>query len=119
MKAYTDMQQSRKLAKILPLESADMCWIKIDDDESFDGSWEVVSKNSSLIAIDDEPLFCWSLAALLYILPDRTCVYKKTYKDGRVKYKGIAEGIKELILKDNPFDACYELVLKLHEFKML
>ena len=26
MKSYTDLEQSRKLAKILPIESADMSW---------------------------------------------------------------------------------------------
>ena len=26
MKSYTDLEQSKKLAEILPPESADMCW---------------------------------------------------------------------------------------------
>lgn len=30
IKSYTDLEQSKKLAEILPLESADMCWY-IDD----------------------------------------------------------------------------------------
>ena len=29
IKSYTDIEQSRKLAKILPLESADMYWRSI------------------------------------------------------------------------------------------
>ena len=28
MKSYVDLDQARKLAEILPLESADMCYIK-------------------------------------------------------------------------------------------
>ena len=44
MKSYTDLNQSKKLAEILPIESADMCFN------------------------DNEP--CWSLAALLDILPE-------------------------------------------------
>lgn len=32
MKAYTDLEQSRKLAEILPLESADMHWQYIEED---------------------------------------------------------------------------------------
>ena len=28
MKSYTDIKQSRKLAEILPIESADMWWVE-------------------------------------------------------------------------------------------
>lgn len=31
MKSYTDLSQSKKLAEILPLESADMCWTPFDE----------------------------------------------------------------------------------------
>lgn len=44
MKSYTDIEQSKKLAEILPIESADMCFN------------------------DNEP--CWSLATLLEFLPE-------------------------------------------------
>lgn len=108
IKSFTDLEQSKKLAEILPLESADMYY-----------EWT----NKKVHFKDDKyngmGISCWSLAALLDILPDRTCVFKKTYKDGRVKYQGVMEGNKELILKDNSVDACYELILKLHELKML
>ena len=32
MKSYTDLEQSKKLAEILPLESADMCYKCLEDD---------------------------------------------------------------------------------------
>ena len=30
MKSYTDLEQSKKLAEILPVESADMTWEQVD-----------------------------------------------------------------------------------------
>ena len=121
IRAYTTIEQSRKLAEILPLESADMCY-KYYSGGMITGYGDCVFAKSFITGknvIRENDLPCWSLAALLYVLPDKTCVYKKTYKDGRVKYQGVAEGIKDLILKDNPVDACYEMIIKLHELKML
>lgn len=62
MKSYTDVEQSKKLAEILPIESADMTY-----------DWAVIDKEYSTIPycrkpIDDE-LPCWSLAALLEQIP--------------------------------------------------
>jgi hypothetical protein len=113
MKAYTDIEQSKKLAEILPIESADMFYAAGNETQP---TFKLCSYGH-IISNGDIP--CWSLAALLDILPDKTCVYKKTYKDGRIKYHGIIEGIKELILKDNSVDACVAIIEKLHEFKML
>ena len=38
MKSYTDLEQSRKLAEILPLESADMIYIPMMDIDSMSNS---------------------------------------------------------------------------------
>ena len=123
MKAYTDLEQSKKLAEILPLESADMEYLRLKETNATIGSVPFVKdesevENSAYNAVYDR-IPCWSLTALLDILPDRTCVYKKTCKDGRVKYKGVVKGCKELILKDNPIDACVKMILKLHEIKTI
>lgn len=62
MKSYTDIEQSKKLAEILPLESADMYWWSSD-------------KRYYIEAIDDgdfvenRDIRAWSLAALLDVLP--------------------------------------------------
>jgi hypothetical protein len=83
MKAYTDIEQSKKLSKILPLESADMhltnSSIKeemyIDEfkpvlvpylraKDSLDAYSKIVN---NMIAWKVIP--CWSLAALLQVLP--------------------------------------------------
>ena len=116
IKSFTDLEQSKTLAKILPIDSADMHSeaIEIDGDMVFVVVCGLGDKNKSNYG---SPI--WSLAALLSILPDKTCVYKKTYKNGRVKYQGIAKGIKELILKDNPIDACVTIIIHLNELNLL
>lgn len=125
MKSFTDIEQSRKLAEILPLESADMCWITIDDEESFDGNWEVVPRNSSLIAVEDKPLFCWSLAALLDVVNignfvtlyyDYNAWHLKVYTSGNASDNRISYCV---IYADSPIDACVEMILKLHNFDIM
>ena len=99
MKAYTDLEQSKKLAEILPIESADMWWAEryrghttkdyqfiVDDTPYYYLSLTKPSDgNYSLDTIKDIP--CWSLAALFSLIKDK-CGYfefvylKRTY-DGR------------------------------------
>ena len=71
MKSYTDLEQSKKLAEILPLESADMyyCYgMNIDTKIwSFDDTPIIIDADNQ-VDVDDIP--CWSLAALSeFILP--------------------------------------------------
>lgn len=72
MKSYTGIEQSRKLAEILPLESADMKWFFWKD--------EIVklptfgySKESAEFYKETEAVYlpCWSLTALLNLLPSK------------------------------------------------
>jgi hypothetical protein len=80
IRAYTTIEQSRKLAEILPLESADMHYnnasIKginyVDEHRA-----ELMEYNRAIKVLSKytiNPLFevipCWSLAALLNILPE-------------------------------------------------
>ena len=81
MKSYTDLEQSKKLVEILPIESVDIWWA-----ERYKGR---VTENGQYI-VDEEPYYylsltnpsennwsqdqikdipCWSLAALLNIIP--------------------------------------------------
>ena len=113
MKAYTDIEQSKKLAEILPLESADMYYNLGESKYP-----EVIygSHNDFKCYIP-----CWSLAALLDVLPEGTRILKATnisFVDD-TKYhcdcpKGNLDG-----WFDNPVDACVELIKKLHERKLL
>ena len=113
MKAYTDINQSKKLAEILPLESADAhYWCKDGDDLRLGGGFSIDK---------DLDIPAWSLAALLDTLPEG--VIENYYAPNLQKENGkysIAYGNEELLcIADNPIDACYEMIIKLSELKML
>lgn len=59
MKAYTDLEQSKKLAEILPIETADMRYAPFGDTHPWFGDITLIEKDA---------IPCWSLAALLEIL---------------------------------------------------
>ena len=123
IKAYTDLEQSRKLAEILPLESADMWYSyygnsKYNPTIAYKGQqWFLCQIRNSLH--DDIP--CWSLAALLNVLPNGSDVVKEETDTESEKYM-CTVGVKNDIIStfaDNPLDACYEMIIKLHSLKML
>lgn len=67
MKSYTDLEQSKKLAEILPLESADMCWFEGEPFvEAVTGYEEERAESHRQAGMEMYP--CWSLAALLELL---------------------------------------------------
>lgn len=68
IKSYTSLEQSKKLAKILPLESADMWWPWYSNLES-DGYYDDFPMFYKPICNPDKSVPCWSLAALLNLLP--------------------------------------------------
>ena len=119
MKSYTDITQSKKLAEILPVESADMCW-GIDDDTLTYSQYPYLIPYIKY-TLKEFYLPCWSLAALLEVLPEHAIMpYYVPYlqkEDG--KYH-TAYGNDELLCEaDNPIDACYEMILKLHKEKLI
>ena len=119
MKSYTDLEQSRKLAEILPLESADMIYIPMMDMDSMSNSGffdipECYPFNEFKDS-DTKPLPCWSLAALLeymnrnfYNISLNYCgsEYTISFNDSE-KYKTIT--------KDYSIDAVFEMVIWLKE----
>ena len=119
MKSYTDLEQSKELAEILPHESADMCWISIDDDESFDGSWEALPKTNSFIAKDDKQIPCWSLAALLGVLPFVSFTAPQLIGTPKTLYRCIyTDGLRSRAC-DNPIDACVDMIDELRRINLL
>lgn len=134
MKSYTDLEQSRKLTEILPLEGADMYYYSyMSIGEPFYMSYPNVIEDRQRLAKNDIP--CWSLAALLDILPivyinsknevcgplhiditDSETPFVLWYVNPL--HKG---SIVELKTKEynNPVDACYEMIIKLHESNLL
>ena len=107
MKSHTDLAQSQILAKILPLESADMCYVN-------DGTAIKIDANPYTVRYSMwkdcvvEIIPCWSLSALLDALPNGNMLVKTT--DG--KYYCIVEDIMTKHY-DNPLDACYKTILEL------
>ena len=113
IKGYTDIEQSRKLAEILPLESADVIWNLTNPDlpniraipyEDSDYS----NKYLNIIA-------AWSLASLLSVLPN----YQLQTQDNGTGILCSCNGKFNIVTADNPIDACVAMIEKLHELKML
>ena len=140
IKSYTDISQSKKLAEILPLESADMCltfvnnvwnpvWGKVDDIYQLQKDcYEPDYTKDDYIDIDEfEPKVVpsWSLAALFSALPDTITsndgiAFKLNIKKSIVEYSNPSLYlIYKSVKADNEVDSCYEIILKLHELKML
>ena len=109
MKAYTDLEQSKRLAEILPLESADMWYWEFPTAPTYNGyGYPMFHKGEDIRNIP-----CWSLAALLSVYPmvvgrdlDMFCCWQNS------------EGLHSRHY-DNPVDACVEMILKLHERNLL
>jgi hypothetical protein len=112
MKSYTDIEQSKKLAEILPIESADNYYSWHDE------RYYVVNKDCPYPYSLKAKIPCWSLTALLKTLnfPSLTqnkedewevCVFDHDNDDYIEK------------TASNPIDACYEMIIKLNKFKML
>ena len=111
MKSYTDLEQSKKLAEILPLESADMFYRDNGIDVKL--MWEHNAHNVKYP--------CWSLAALLNVLPDTITsndgiAFKLNIKKNIIEYSNPSLYlIYKSVKSDNIVDACYEMLLKLKE----
>ena len=126
IKSYTDIKQSKKLAEVLSIESADMCYIK--HSSSYNPNWEfnedfppMILGNVPINEITAETLPCWSLAALLGVLPEGTRLLKSTNISsiGDTKYHCDCPKGNIAVWFDNPVNACVEMVLKLHEQNLL
>ena len=130
MKAFTDISQSKKLAEFLPLESADFMWEYEPDKETY---WDkpTVIPIDSYIFINDIP--CWSLVALLSVLPFHLITNNQRYAFNM--YKGLDKDGETYMFRynvfntdvclystdyyNNPIDACVEMIIKLHELNLL
>ena len=114
MKSYTDLEQSKKLAEILPLKSADMrfCFSHTLSGRIV-GHYPMIGREPSSGTIP-----CWSLAALLDAMPkivnNETLFIETSASLWHIGYRNVYTARAA-----NLFDACYELILRLHELKLL
>lgn len=113
-KIATDFEQSKKLAEILPLDSADMLWGYYYNGKNHcvpnirpfrDGRNEIPKGYTP----------AWSLTALLRVLPEK---YTELIKEGGM-YRVIIKDSYMTCLFDNPVDACVKMILKLKEEELL
>ena len=131
-KAYTDLEQSKKLAEILPIESADMSyatWTILEDGEYIVSPLQGNTIEKLQEEYGEQIIPCWSLAALLDQLDDIVvdedgCDYKlEIIKEG-VQYYLVYEGMLdaacyETSLFDDLIDACVEMIVTLKEKDLL
>ena len=123
IKSYTDIEQSKKLAEILPLESSDMYYFIADNLEKQETNYAI--RCGTPIVKTDIP--CWSLAALLDILPIiekgkdifNPFIAKTPDNGYYIVYATLTKEGNSSAIYDNPVDACYEMILKLHELNLL
>lgn len=134
MKAYTSLEQSKKLAEILPLESADMEYILEQwiDEKTHRRKEEYCEIPVVKVDDDDCPLQpithpCWSLAGLLNVIPKHIKDYNVlridiSDNDFAIWYDEIGYGVNNdlpNITMESAVDACVEMIIKLHEKKIL
>jgi hypothetical protein len=131
MKSYTDIEQSKKLADILPLESADMEYLSIKETGKLVGNIPFVKDDSevedSAYSHTYDRIACWSLAALLDVLPKHIKDYNVLRtdigeKDFSLWYDEVGYGVNDRlpdITMVCPVDACVEMIEKLNELNLL
>lgn len=118
IKSYTDIKQSKKLAKFLPLESADMHYFDYGNCAKSYIGFDVNETKPEINKGVYEYIPCWSLASLLGVLPNPSL--HKTYTGWRCDtYNENCTKCQLGDTADNPVDACVATIKKLHEQKML
>lgn len=132
MRSYTDIEQSKKLAEFLPLESADGFYDSIFNPITME--WNDILVTGTEWASPEVVIPAWSLAALMSVFPkeEGSCVsISFGYYDANGNYvsswlccyekegESTDDYIIETIPADNPVDCCYEMILKLKEKGLL
>lgn len=118
-KICTSIEQGKKLVELgIDISTADMFWA--------DGERPAIWNNKD-ISLEELDIPAWSLSALLEIIPFPHLSWYK-YVDGPLNWNCVS--IPKLNSKDispvvevrdlpNAIDACYELILKLHDQNLL
>jgi len=118
IRAYTDEQQSKKLAEILPIESADMRYVPFGDIHPW--VW-----NEEVKLLEKGSVPCWSLASLLGVLPKKIelegVAYELSIYLNGLYYWNVNNGnlLLEVKGKDNLVDACVDMIIKLNKLNLL
>lgn len=134
IKSYTDIEQSKKLAEILPLESADMWWLYITAQGKHiammyeEPDPHYLARMESY-EIKNAAIHCWSLTALLNVLPvscddGQHCLALINHNPNEktewlCAYEDDKGNLMMECYANNQIDACYEMILKLKELNLL
>ena len=121
IKSYTSLEQSRKLAEILLLESADMIYTMVN------GRCTPFIRIETIEEMDEDDVLCWSLAALIAILPEfikfKGDKYYLRFMKEYVEYANDEVSITGRCLhttgNNNLVDACVAMIERLHELNLL
>lgn len=136
MKSYTDLEMSKKLAEILPLESADQTWaiiaivganLDVPEEQQYRHNGDMPFQYYSGIGIP-----CWSLATLLHLLPNKissgeykiairkysrgnTTLYQVAYGNNK-GHSGTWHDMINTGEKENLIDCCVSMIMVLRQF---
>lgn len=115
IKSYTDLEQSKKLAEILPHESADMHYYEDRFGTYIEGLYNSNDLKDGFELAGIEYVPCWSLAALLELIRHNGRYELEMWEGGYNFESGdiITEPVFDAI------DVCVEIILKLHEQNIL
>lgn len=115
MKAFTDISQSKILAKILPIESADMFYLKIPNSSSVGYNYSDLPYFATLGMKDNLP--AWSLAALLELIQDDIKIEKTLFDQSDLfTYSILSDTFGYRTYEhEELIDACVEMIIKLKE----
>ncbi len=130
MKNYTDIELSKKLAEILPLESADGFWEYHNKWYSEGEEWEgyeyypraepylEYTRKENEWKEDKSDVPCWSLIALLNVLPEPQLTQNS---DGRWMLRVWDEKRFPYSVGGNvnPVEACVDMIIKLYNLNLL
>lgn len=124
---YTNLEQSKRLAEILPPESADMHYattLYMDEESDWEVQLSPIPKLCSMYIVN---LPCWSLTALLNYLRETDLFPEIDADEHSVKMTISYYDTEETKLlkpvhsitveKESFIDACYEIIVKLNESK--
>lgn len=120
IKSYTDLEQSKVLAKILPLESADMSYIGEDNSLAV-GYLNVKKEFDATKEVNVFP--CWSLAALVGVVEiDKSEIcfdcYGEKYRVN-IHYQTLGSFCQDNELYESKIDALFAMIIKLHKRNLL
>lgn len=132
VKNHTDIKQSKILSKIIPVESADLYFMPTHDGYDLKIPYNGMIRNKLFFSEYPDRIPSWSLSALLSILPNNGSISTTLSKGGYiistleytnswfVDYEDETDGLNNCVTSaKNPIDACYQMILKLHERKLL